>query len=47
LPEDLYRPRDLAGVQGVERMAGPGRTVPVNAAGTVATGVLRVVGRYH
>ena len=44
MPEDLHRPRDLTGIQGIKRMADPGRTMPV---GAVVTGSFRVLARCH
>ena len=46
-PEDLHRPPDLASVQGIERMADPGRLVPVSSGRAAVILVPCVLARYH
>ena len=46
-PEDLHRPPDLACVQGIERMADPGRVVPVSGGRAAVILVPCMLARYH
>src|SRR5580693_5618888 len=46
-PENLDRPRDLAGVQGIERMTGRGRVMPADGVWADVIFVVPALAHYH
>jgi hypothetical protein len=46
-PENLDRPRDLAGVQGIERMTGRGRVMPADGVRAGVIFVVPALAHYH